>query len=93
MKELTPSPHRAAESFTSDVAGFLGVVLAVIGMSDLRLGPRLAFLLASSACMPISFFGRSDWPIWVRWWLSFAVNAFLALAAWSYIRQSGLFSN
>ena len=89
MRESIPSPNRSADTLTCDIAGFIGVVLAVVAMSDLRLTPRLMLLLASSACMPVSFFGRTDWPIWVRWWLSFAVNAFLAVAAWSFVRDAG----
>jgi len=89
MNEPNPSLNRSVDAFTCDVAGFIGVVLAVVAMSDLRLGPRLMLLLVSSACMPISFFGRTDWPIWVRWWLTFAANAFLAVAAWSFVRDAG----
>lgn len=73
-----------------DIIGLIGVVLAVIGMSDMMLAPRLLVLLSSSVCMPASYFARRDWPVWIRWSLSFATNSFLVLVAWSYIRYSGI---
>ena len=89
MKSSTSKASSRRHSIGSDLIGFLGVALAVAGLSDMPILPRLILLLASSACMPVSFFSRNDWPIWVRWWLSFAANAFLALAAWSFILKSG----
>lgn len=73
-----------------DILGLIGVALAVIGMSDLMLGPRILVLLSSSVCMPISFFARNDWPVWIRWSLSFSTNALLTVIAWYFLRQSGI---
>lgn len=85
----SPAPEEATP-LMPDIIGLLGVALAIIGMSDLLLGPHLVVLLASSVCMPISYFGRRDWPVWIRWWLAFATNAFLVLVAWSYLQRSGI---
>ena len=91
MPDASRIPEPEADTpLMSDIIGIAGVALAVIGMSDLLLGPRLVVLLASSVCMPVSYFGRKDWPIWIRWWLSFATNAFLVVVAWSYLRRAGI---
>lgn len=82
-------PERSAP-LMPDIIGVIGVALAVIGMSNIYLGARIVVLLASSVCMPASFFGRRDWPLWIRWSLSFASNFFLALVAWFYVRHSGI---
>lgn len=85
------SPHEPEEGtpLVPDIIGLIGVALAVIGMSDMLLGLRLLFLLSSSVCLPLSFFAHKDWPLWIRWSLSFSTNIFLALVAVSYIRQFG----
>ena len=85
-----PPEREEVSPLMPDIIGLVGVALAVIGMSDLLLGPRLIVLLASSVCMPVSYFGRKDWPVWICWWLSFATNAFFVLVAWSYLRKSGI---
>jgi hypothetical protein len=73
-------------SKTPEILGLVGLALAVLGISELPLAPRLACLLGASFCLPLSFHGQDTWPSWVRWVLSLASNALLAYVAWSVIR-------
>jgi hypothetical protein len=90
--EPTSTPPDAVEtrSALADVLGFTAVGIAVIGLCDLPIAPRLLLLACSSICFPLSFFFQARWPPWVRWCLALSANAFLAYVAWSAIRDSGL---
>jgi len=74
------------DSKTPEILGLIGLALAVFGISEMPLAPRLACLLGASFCLPLSFHGQESWPLWVRWALSLVANAFLAFVAWSVIR-------
>jgi len=76
-----------SESNVATTAGFIGLACAVLGMSDLPIGPRLACLLGGSICLPVSFHSQTEWPSAVRWTLSLAANSFLAFIAWTVIRS------
>lgn len=76
-----------------NIVGLVGIALAMIGMSDLTYLPfvlRLIVLLASSVCLPVSFFARREWPLWIRWCLSFATNSFLVQVACFYFSKSDM---
>ena len=70
-----------------EILGLIGVLLAILGMSDMALEPRLICLLGGAICLPVSFSGQSEWPIWVRWLLALAATAFLASVGWSALRN------
>jgi len=76
----------ASASHAADILGFIGLALAVLGLADVPLLYRLGCLFGAAICLPASFHRQSEWPSWVRWILSGAVNAFLAYVAWSTIR-------
>ena len=80
-------PERAKRSTDLwEILGLLGVLLAILGMSDLSLEPRLICLLGGAICLPVSFSGQSEWPVWVRWLLALAATAFLACVGWTALR-------
>jgi len=88
MKVKSRASNAEDDSTTPDTLGFVGVILAIAGMSDLPLGARIPFLLASSVSITKSFVQRNDWPVWIRWWLSIAANSLFVLAAWSFIQNA-----
>ena len=74
------------ESKTPEILGLIGLALAVLGITELPLAPRLTCLIAASCCLPLSFHRQDAWPSWVRWMLSLAANGLLAYVAWYVIR-------
>ena len=73
------------ETGAAEVVGFLGLALAVLGISDVPTPIRFSCLLGASLCLPISFHRQAEWPQSARWMLSLLTNSFLAYVAWASV--------
>ena len=83
MAEISDSKEQG-----QDAVGLVGLALAVMGMWEMPLIPRLLCFLGSAICLPIAFITQPRWPGAVRWLLSFVTIALLGLMSLSAIKRS-----
>lgn len=86
VRIATMEERDESQSSAADIIGFIGLALAVLGLTDVALLYRISCLAGASICLPVSFHRQSAWPGWVRWVLSVTANLFLAYVGWAAVR-------
>ena len=77
----------AAPIPASQILGFLGLALAVFGITPVPSDLRLSCLCGASVCLPACFFLQEDWPRPIRWLLGIGVDLFFGYVAWSSLQS------
>lgn len=80
-------PHKPKFPW-QDALTIVGVLLAFGGMADMPLIFRVACFAGCAICLPISLFGRIDWPIWLRSLISVFVVLLMGFVSYSACEKS-----